>query len=107
MSRGPRARTDVENTRALADLATGSPSPAPSERPRGRSAQGSRTTRQTKIVEEEPEDIYTLSGEWVPQKIARWECPVCKRWTNDRKGKTCVTCRKRPEGQLAFDEWPD
>ena len=100
MSRAPRARTDVENTQALADLATGSPSPAPSERPRGRSARGSRTTRQTKFVEEGPEDIYI-------ERPTGWECPVCKRWTTDRKGKTCVTCRKRPEGQLAFDEWPD
>jgi hypothetical protein len=88
--RGPQARTDIENEKALADLATGRPARRP--------------VRQTAIVEEldEFEDGTTVSkrnskpksaSKW-GNRTGRWKCPTCKTWTRDPSHRACLACRK-------------
>jgi hypothetical protein len=93
VSRGPRARTDVENEQALADLATGRTTKR-------------RSARRTAIVEEtdEFEDEYEAprvkskpktSAKWSDYGTGRWKCPSCKTWTRDPSGMRCMACQKR------------
>ena len=94
MKRGPQARTDIENEKALADLATGGPWRRPS-RP---------TTRRTAVVEELDEFDYETetpkrnskskaSAKW-GNRHGRWKCPTCKTWTRDPSHRACLACRK-------------
>ena len=90
MKRGPQARTDIENEKALADLATERPA-----RP---------TTRRTAVVEELDEFDYateapkrnskaTTASKW-GDRHGRWKCPTCKTWTRDPSHRACLACRK-------------
>ena len=94
MKRGPQARTDIENEKALADLATEGPWQRPS-RP---------TTRRTAVVEELDEFDYTTeapkrnskattAAKW-GNRHGRWKCPTCKTWTRDPSHRACLACRK-------------
>ena len=88
MRRGPQARTDVENEKALADLAT-----------------GRRTTRRTAIVEPELGEFdyetetpkrnskSKSAAKW-GNRHGRWKCPTCKTWTRDPSHRACLACRK-------------
>jgi hypothetical protein len=91
MSRGPRARTDVENEQALADLAT-------------MPVRSRKSTRRT-VVEEELDDFEDgtevpkanskskSSAKWSDYKMGRWQCPSCKTWTRDPSHRSCLACR--------------
>lgn len=89
MKRGPQARTDIENEKALADLATGRPSRRP--------------TRRTAVVEEMGEFDYETeapkrnskpksSAKWGGR--GRWKCCSCGTWTRDPAHRACLECRK-------------
>ena len=94
MRRGPQARTDVENEKALADLAT------------GRSTR--RTTRRTAIVEPELDEFdyeaetpkRNSKPKSAPKSAAswggrgRWKCCSCGTWTRDPAHRACLECRK-------------
>ena len=90
MRRGPQARTDIENEKALADLAAGRPS--------------RRTARRTAVVEELNEFDYETeapkrnskpksASKW-GNRAGRWKCPTCKTWTRDPSHRACLACRK-------------
>lgn len=92
MSRGPRARTDIENEQALADLATGRTTKR-------------RSARRTTIVEEmdEFEDEYEAprvkskpktAAKWSDHRTGRWKCCSCGTWTRDPAHRACLACRK-------------
>jgi rubredoxin len=94
VKRGPQARTDIENEKALADLASEGPWRRPS-RP---------TTRRTAIVEEVDEFDFeteapkrnskTKSASKWGDRHGRWKCPTCKTWTRDPSHRACLACRK-------------